>query len=141
MSIVPKNSIIENQYTLGSEFSKKNVGGVYQGYYCIVGNKYYTGRTYTNTSIELVKIVAPNPITSSFNSSFPNNRFDERYFAKKINFNPILIREINKESFITLSSDPFYQTLSINGIEIFSGSKALDQANQQMPGLKAFILG
>ena len=141
MSIVPGGSIVENQYTLGSELSEKNTGKVYQGYYCIIGNKYYTGKTYTNVSIELVKIIIQSTTTSSFNSNFPNNRFGERYFAKKVNFNPVLIREINKESFTVLSSDPFYQTLSINGVEIFSGSKALDKADKQMPGLKTFLVG
>lgn len=141
MSIVPKNSIIENQYTLGSEFSEKNTGRVYQGYYCIVENKYYTGKTYTNTSVELIKIVAQTPTTSSFNSVFPDNRFGERYFAKKLNSNPILIREVSKESFAVLSSNPIYQTISIAGTEIFSGSKILDQANQQMLGLKTFLIG
>jgi hypothetical protein len=141
MSIVPKNIIIENQYTLGGEFLEKNTSKLYQGYYCIVKTKYYTEKTYLSTSVELVKIPEKTPTTSSFNSNFPDNRFGERFFAKKLNFTPILIREVNKESYSKLLLDPFYQTITIKGTEIFSGSKILDQADKQMPGLKSFLVG
>lgn len=142
MSLVPKNSIIENQYTLGGELSLSLTGKPYQGYYCIVENKYYTGKTYTSDSVELVKKSLVTRTSNTFNS-IPSSigKFDKRYFAKKINVNPILIREINEQTYSNLVTDPFYQTIIIEGTEIYPGSPVLDQANQQMPGLKAFLVG
>lgn len=144
MSVVPKNLITENQYTRGSELFELNTGKSYQGFYCIVENKYYTGKTYLSNSIELVK-KQPNSIANppaSFNGiSSNNNTFAKRYFAKKLNVNPILIREINAETYFVLSKDPLYQTVILEGTNIFPGSKTLDDADKKMVGLKTFLLG
>jgi len=142
MSLIPKNSIIENQYTLGGELFSTSTGKPYQGYYCVIENKYYTGKTYTSNSTELIKKQLTPNTTNTFNS-VPSSigKFGKRYFAKKVNVNPILIREINEQTYSNLVTDPFYQTLMIEGIEIYPGSPTLDQANQQMPGLKAFLIG
>ena len=144
MSIIPRNLIVENQYTYGGELFDKNTGKSYKGYYCIVQeNKYYTGKTYLSTSQELVK--SPPSISTTTEtkiaSSFPNDRFGKRYFTKKVTTNPIIIKEINKDTYTQLVNNPFYQTIAIDGTKIFSGSKTLDEAEKKMPGIKAFLLG
>lgn len=142
MSIIPRNLIVENQYTYGGEFFELSTGKSYKGYYCIVQeDKYYTGKTYISTSIELVKTKPTISTDAKVNSSFPDNRFGVRYFSKKINNNPILIKEINKDTYNQLLNNPFYQVLSIDGTQIFSGSRILDEANKKMVGLKTFLLG
>jgi len=144
MSVVPKNIITEDQYTRGGELFKLNTGEPYQGFYCIIGNKYYTGKTYLSTSVELIKrqpnsIANPPASFKGINST--NNTFGKRYFAKKLNVNPLLIREINVETYSKLNKDPLYQTVVLDGTQIFSGSKILDEAEKKMVGIKAFLLG
>lgn len=73
-----------------------------------------------------------------------------RYFAKKINSNPILIREIDLNTFNQLKTDITYQSISIKYYtpvavgdtnENFFDPKELDEADKKMPGLKAFLIG
>jgi len=144
MSIIPKNIITEDQYTRGGELFKLNTGEPYQGFYCIIGNKYYTGKTYLSTSAELIKkqpSSIANPPSSFKGINSTNNTFEKRYFAKKLNINPFLIREINAETYLMLSKDPLYQTVVLDGVQIFSGSKSLDEAEKKMTGIKSFLLG
>lgn len=73
------------------------------------------------------------PINSSpYNDSF-------RFFAKKNGTNPILIKEISRETFKSLQSNPLYQTLSISKNNI--NPTDLDRANKIMVGIKDFLLG
>jgi hypothetical protein len=61
-----------------------------------------------------------------------------RYFYKKINTTPIIIKETNKENYDLLVNDPLYQVTSIKWDEVRFNND-LTQAEQQMPGLKAFL--
>ena len=138
--MVPSNNILNNQYTRGGEFYYKSTGNLYQGYYCVVqDNKYYTGKTYTKISKELIKIPPVNPTGSVPTSISPTkNVSGTRYFIRKVNVFPIAIKEVSKETY-DQTIDPFYNKLSINGSQIYSGSKLLDEAEKKMPGLKLFL--
>jgi hypothetical protein len=163
----PKNQIKENQYTSGGEFVLVDSGKIYTGYYWQFKDNYYVGKAPNNnnnlvqikkiTPQDIKKIEIKNRISPSaafalgnnvinklssitaFTSKVPQSTDEMRYFSKKINETPFIIKEIDQDTFDTLKTNPFYQTTSILGSLIFPGSKELDQANQQMLGLKAFL--
>ena len=163
---IPANTITENQYTIGSEFMYLATNKEYQGYYYIFNDRYFTGKTYnSNTnSLELISIKEKNTnlfltqastyiygaILGKASKNLSSPKFNsiiksdldtdqegvETYYAKKLNTSPILIKQISKETFQSLKSDPFYQVISIN-----SDYSNLDEADKQMFGIKAFLRG
>jgi hypothetical protein len=162
---IPSNIIKENQYTIGKEYMYLSSYKEYQGYYYEINNKFYVGKTFNENAPELIKtsssdkinILLTQPSTYVFgklsnikiiNTPFSSivNKVDlnarTRYFAKKLNNNPILIREVNKNNFYALLNDPIYQTISLDFPEggYFGTSSDLDEAEKQMPGIKTFIL-
>lgn len=162
---VPSNIITTNLYTIGNEFINKNTYEDYQGYYYELNNKYFTGREFNPNSIELLKKNSPevnplliNPATNVYGKltkiNFQQNKpksiifsptdenFKEggsiRYFARKLNVIPTLIKEINELDFYKLSNDPLYQTIKIEySFDITDQQVAA--FNKQMPGLGTFI--
>ena len=66
-----------------------------------------------------------------------------RYFIKKINQFPIIIKEINEQTYNNYKNNPFYQSIAVKlpASDFKIDTKELDQADKQMPGLKAFLLG
>ena len=136
----------------------------YQGYYYEMNNKFYVGKTYNSNSKELVKIelrnintlltqastyvyglvsgIKSSQLSSPKFISIPKTDLDtdtegdETYYAKKLNNNPILIKQISKKTFDELKQDPFHQVISLK-----PDRSNLDQADKQMPGLKSFLLG
>ncbi len=136
----------------------------YQGYYYEINNRFFVGKDFNTNSPELIKITSKEvnilltqPSTYTFgilsgiklnNTSFshistkPSLYSKIRYFAKKLNNVPTLIREVNESTFNTLKNDPIYQVISIAFPEggYFAESKDLDTFEKQMPGIKTFIL-
>jgi hypothetical protein len=161
---VPSNIIKENKYTIGKEYMYAISYKEYQGYYYEINGKFFAGKIFKTNSSELIRIetnktntLLTRAATYIFgklsntkinNISFPSviSKGDiyakTRYFTKKINNNPILIREINKDTFSELQNNPIYQTISIDFPEggYFANQKTLDDAEKQMPGIKTFIL-
>jgi hypothetical protein len=138
--MIPADKILENQYTRGNEFVSLTTGKYYQGYYCVVlSNKYYEGKTYTTPSKELKKVdpttIAPPPV------SLPPQKTTTRYFIKKLNVFPTIIKEVNEQTYKNFINDLFYQTATVEGEMIFRDSPELNKAEAQMPGLKAFLEG
>jgi hypothetical protein len=158
----PSNIIAKSQYTAGKEYIFLDTHESYQGYYYILNNKFFEGKVFRTDSRELIKVSSdkvnklklssalslfaklsnirlPNTKLPSFNH---NGQDPIRYFAKKINTNPILIKEIDKNTFDSIQSDSTYQTISINlPSGDFTNPEVLDNADKQMPGLKAFLIG
>ena len=137
--MIPADKILTNQYTRGSEYIDSK-GKYYQGYYCVVlSTKYYTGKTYTPQSVELSKVGATQPI--SIPTSLPPQTTATRYFLKKINQHPIIIKEVDEMTYNIYQGDPFYQLVAVQvpGSDFNINSKALDDADKQMPGLKIFL--
>jgi hypothetical protein len=57
--------------------------------------------------------------------------------TQKINVNPIIIKEVDEKSYISVRGNPLYKTTFIgvyNGVD-----QNLDKAESQMPGLKTFL--
>jgi hypothetical protein len=157
---VPSNLIITSKYTIGNEFLLESDHTNYQGYYYELNGGTFAGKVFDTNAPTLISVTSSavndlliNPQTSTYGSVSGANvnvtNFNStvyigtglRYFAKRIDSSPILIKEVNVDTYTKLQSDPFYQTIAVNIPSTDSGadSPALDQADQQMPGLKAFV--
>lgn len=156
---IPSDLITKNKYTAGGEFIYSDTYEDYQGYYYILNNKFFEGKNFKANARQLIKINSDkvnklklNKATSVFaglsNIKIPNINFSSfinkdknltRYFAKKINNNPILIKEIDEDTFKKIQSDPIYQTTYIGFYQ--GANQTSDQAYAQMVGLKEFVEG
>jgi hypothetical protein len=160
---IPSN-LIKYDYTIGDEFIYVSNQKNYQGYYYILGNKYFVGKEFKINSPELYKKTSPeyntlleNPLLKTYSlisgktsQNLAPSKYTsvikldldtdqeevETYYAKKININPPFIRQIDKTTYLNLQKDPFYQLVSLK-----SDYSDLEQAEKQMPGLKAFLYG
>ena len=130
--MIPADKILENQYTKGNEFVSLTTGKYYQGYYCIIlDNKYYEGKTYNSQSKQLKKI---DPISvASLPVSLPPQSTPTRYFIRKTNISPITIKEVSENTYGNFINDPLYQ------ITYVGPNQSIDQANNQLPGLKVWL--
>ena len=160
---VPSNKVKTGKYTPGGEFVEETTNKAYQGYYYELNNSLYAGREFKAGAPKIIRVQEANKLyynnfdTAIFSliSGITSQQLSSpkvagitntsgspiRYFAKKLNTNPILIKEIDKNTYNSLQKDPTYQTIIIN---LPSGdnpnSKVIDNADKQMPGLKSFIL-
>ena len=154
---IPKNIIQTGKYTSGGEFYTKDQQVSYKGYYYILNDSYYAGKEYNAKSQELIKIEKANTmlfnpslalfstisgITSqslqnikvtSVQSNTESNTILERYFSSKINIKPIIIKEISKDTYDSLQGNSLYQTTFIGP------TQSINQANNQLPGLKTWL--
>ena len=151
---IPKNKIVENQYTNGTgigknislRFVKSKIP--YIGFYSIVnGSRYFSGKTYTESSRPLEKyniiqvaasaVAAAGTVATKAGSLFDPKNKTLRYFYKDLTNSNILIKEIDQKAYNELASKKSsdYQVLSFD-----SETQTLDEANQQMPGLREFLV-
>jgi len=160
---VPKNVIVTSKYTSGNEFVYAQTSTPYQGYYYEFNGKTFAGKELKANDPEILKItsdkvnrlfnkeistavyslvsgVTSQILTTPSVKSIPTttDRFayqSTRFFYKKYNNN--LIKETDENGYKSLQSQPIYQTTFIgkyNGIV-----QTVDQAEQQVPGVKAFL--
>jgi hypothetical protein len=172
---LPKNQFVTN-YTSGGEYIVEKTYQNYQGYYYEYNNKAYAGKFFSIKSPRLIKKGSDevnklllDPATAQYaaisgvklnKDEFKHHYFipseEElkkreaiRYFAKKTNTNPIIIREVNKESYDSLSNNPLYTTIKLRN---YLNQDALDtgnfytfipddvyQAEKTMTGITAFL--
>ncbi len=161
---IPQNKIVKSKYTAGKEYMFETTYREYQGYYYELNGKLFAGKEFNSNAPILIKInsdnvnkLLTNPQTYAYGrvsgikiNNIPpstiinksNIFITKRYFYKKLNSNPILIREINKETFDYFQSNPLYQVISIDIPEggFFANQSSLEEANQKMPGIKDFLL-
>ena len=149
---IPKSRILENQYTNGTGIGKNIALRFvrskipYIGYYVVInGNKYFTGKTYSDKSKPLEKynilaaaaslVAIAGSIATKANSL--SSKDVVRYFYKDLTVKDISIKEIDKDAYNklagTLASN--YQVISYN-----SATQSLEEVNKQMPGLRAFLV-
>jgi hypothetical protein len=163
---VPSNIIQTGKYTSGGEFVEELSNKPYQGHYYELNGSLYTGKEYSVNAVKIIKKQNQNQLYNStstamfsfmsgitsqqlsvppINSINVNNLSDEgiplgystRFFAQKININPITIKEIDEKSYTSLQGTPLYKTTfigSYNGV-----NQNIDQAEAQIPGLKTFL--
>jgi hypothetical protein len=153
---VPKNKIVENQYTngtgIGKNISLRFVRSKlpYIGFYCIInGNKYFSGKEYIESSRPLEEYnllraataaaaaLAAGSLPTKAGSVFSIKGNEIRYFYKDLTSSSILIKEIDQSAYNKLASNftSDYQVISYN-----PNKQTLDEANQQMPGLREFLV-
>ena len=164
---IPSNIIIAESYTIGKEFIYENTYKEYQGYYYELSNKFFAGKEFNPNAPRLLKLesseVNPlklNPATSIYANltkvkisnniinSFPqinSNSYDKggevflKFYYKKNNVNPILIKQIDEKTYFNLENDPMYQTTYIGTFK--DNTITPDEAYSKMIGLKEFIEG
>jgi hypothetical protein len=151
---IPKNKIVENQYTNGTGIGKNLALRFvrsripYVGFYNIVnGSKYFTGKTYTEESRPLEKyniiqaasnaIATAGSVATQVNSLLGPKAESTRYFYKDLTVKDIKIKEIDQKTFNTLSqrNDSSFQVIPFN-----SKTQTLNDVNKQMPGLREFLV-
>ena len=163
----PKSQIKENQYTSGGEFINPFTNSIYSGFYWEANGRYFIGKTVDLKSTEIKKItlgvskilnvfnslpssvygvLSNNSITLLANSTdapsgIPSNSNKRviRYFVKQTNSTPVLIREVNQDTFKQIKSNPIYQTIAIKRETIYAGTNELDTAEAIFPGIKGFL--
>jgi len=154
----PKNQVVTSKYTSGGEYVTDKEYKNYQGYYYELNNKVYVGKEFNATASILLKANSPdvnklitNPLTSIYGAisgvKLPQNNISSipftgeekmRYFIKKMNVNPISIKEVNKTNFDQIKSDPLYQTLEVD-FKYSMTDAELNNLDKQMPGIKAYL--
>lgn len=157
---IPQNKIIV-KYTSSGEYVVKNTNKKYKGYYYELNGTTYAGKEYNDKNPILIKITAENynnllsniktalyglisnvniPKTPKIISAYSDPASESiRYFIKKINISPILIKEVNKDTFTSFKTNPIYQTLEVNYRPNLPES-VLNELNKKMPGIKDFLL-
>lgn len=153
---VPQNQIVESKYTSGKEYMFNDTYREYIGYYYELNGKLFAGKEFNVNAPELIKInssgvnnLLTNPFTYIYgkisgvklNNIKPQSytyQYDstKRYFSYYITKN--LIKEINKENFDLLLSNPLYKTISLTYQKGFSPEE-LDKAELIIPGIKTFV--
>ncbi len=130
---IPKNRIVENQYTNGTGIGKNlalrfSVSKIpYIGFYNVInGNKYFSGKTYDEKSRPLEKynilqaaaniVASAGSIATKANSILTTEPGTVRYFYKDLTSKDILIKEIDKSTYDQLNGriDPNFQVISYN---------------------------
>jgi hypothetical protein len=160
---IPSNKI-QSKYTSGNELMFKETYREYKGHYYEMNGNLYAGKEFSSTAPELMKINSPkvnrlltNPATIVYgkvsNIKIPNSiipsfiyqadkqttRFVDRYFTKKTNVVPIVIKEISKETYNSVKNDPIYVSIMIRWDNEGSNTLTLENAEKQMSGIKKFL--
>jgi hypothetical protein len=154
MRPIPKSRIQENLYTNGTGIGKnialRYVSNQvpYVGFYNIInGNKYSTGKTFSDSSkpLETYNILSTASSTIATLGSVPTLKnplinsttlSPTRYFYKDLGTSDISIKEIDKNAYNQLTGQPSsnYQVISYNPT-----TQTIEEINTQMPGLAAFL--
>jgi hypothetical protein len=162
---IPKNITSEGLYTSGNEFVDVKTNASYQGYYYELNGKFYAGESFDIKAPEIIKIKQSNSLFNNLSTAVfsaisgiasqslisaivkgnpvTNNGLDHSsnisFYSKQLNVNPILIKSINEDTFLSLQKDAMYQTIYIGD---YKGNTIIaDQAYTQMLGLKEFLNG
>lgn len=163
---IPSNIITTGKYTIGNEFVTKNTYEPYQGYYYEINNRTFIGKEFDVNSLELIKVQDIPPLVkadkkyasltkvnlSTLNIPKNINKKDlsitdaqgknfYAYFAKKLNSNPILIREIDRETYSKLKNNSVWQVIRIIATQGdgLIDQEDLDNAEKEMPGILMWI--
>jgi hypothetical protein len=165
---VPKNKIIKSKYTSGKEYMFVSTYREYQGYYYESSGKIYAGETYDSAAPELIRINSSNvnrlltnpftyiygkvaknntikftpsiPVSSVvFNPNNQTTQFTNRYFTNKVNVSPTIIKEISKDTYDKVITDPIYNAIVIKWNNEGDNTIAIAEAEKKMPGITAFL--
>jgi len=163
---IPQNQVVQSKYTAGKEYMLENDYREYQGYYYEFNGKIFAGKELNLNAPILLPIPKNNNLginnllTSAatflygklsgvkLNNNKPNSIIsksnilnNKRYFIKKLNSNPILIKEIDQSTFESSNNNPLYQTIEVEIPEggYFANQNSLNELDKKMPGIKIFL--
>jgi hypothetical protein len=163
--IIPPNIIENNLYTIGGEFINKDTYKDYQGYYYELNNRYFAVKEFNVNAPEIVKKdsvrvnnLIVNPLTSTYGqltqttitsnniTSIPFSPsaddlakpFIPRYFVKKTQQNPPIIKEVDYDTFTKVKTDPLYQTIKVN-FSYGLTDEDLNKLDTKMSGIGAYL--
>lgn len=160
---VPKNVIVTSKYTSGNEFVYAKTSSPYQGYYYEFNGKTFAGKEFNSKNPEILKkdsnkvnkllnrnnstiiyslvsgitsqMLSTPSITSVPSIVDRTSIKPIRFYYKKVNSD--IIKEIDETTYSSLQSQPIYQTTFVG---TYKGiTQTVDQAEQQIPGVKAFL--
>ena len=167
---IPTNQIVTSKYTVGKEYLVLSTHKEYQGYFYGLNNKFFAGKEFNINAPELIKMdsdkvnsLLMNPETSTYgelskikldntevqhyNSQIEveRNEIVTQYFTRNITQNnPVIIKQIDSETFNKLKTNPLYQTTSIDcytGTDEFYLKEDLDKAEKELPYITLFLTG
>ena len=161
---IPKNQILI-KYTTGGEYLLVSNYKDYQGYYYELNNRYFAGKEFNVNAPEIIKKSSDrvnglivNPLTSTYGkltkTSITNNNitsipfspsaddlakpFIPRYFIKKTQQNPPIIKEVDYNTFTKVKTDPLYQTIKVN-FSYGLTDEDLNKLDIKMSGIGAYL--
>jgi hypothetical protein len=160
---IPKNQTVESKYTSGKEYMFVSTQNEYKGYYYEMNGKIFAGEKFKPGDPEIIKIKSdkynmllgnaatylyglvskvklnnvkfnslPKLDDSDLDTFSDITEVTDKYYVKKVNSN--IIKQIDKETFLKLQSNPLYITISIK-----PDNSNIEEAEKQMPGIKAFL--
>lgn len=162
---IPKNQIVASKYTAGKEYMFIDTYREYIGYYYELRGKTYAGKEFSIGAPELIHIYSDqvnkslmNPNTYIYgkvsgtkivqtkieSTVFTPTEDDYkkgskvRYFIKKMNVYPILIKEVNQITYESVKNDPLYQSLKAD-IKLYPTEYDLNELDKQMLGIKDYL--
>jgi hypothetical protein len=156
---IPQNKIII-KYTSSGEYIVKDTNQRYKGYYYDLNGVTYAGKEYNAKNPILIKITSENynsllsniqtalyglisntsiPKIPKIQSAYSDPSSESiRYFIKNINVSPILIKEVTKDTFTSIKTNPIYQILEVNYRPNLPEA-TLNELDKKMPGIKDFL--
>lgn len=160
---IPQNQTITNKYTSGGEYMIADTQNEYKGYYYELNNRTYAGENFDTNNPEIVKInlnnynkLLGNPNTYAYGVvsgvKIPNNNkitsiptsinpnlvdVGTKFYCQKVNQNPIVIKEIDEDTYKSLQTNPLYKTTYVGK---YNGKyQSVDDAEKQIPGITTFL--
>jgi len=165
---VPSNIITTGMYTIGKEFINTSDNKPYQGYYYQIGDRFFVGRSFNQNAPELKKVTDDHFFFININEDYGRlTQLDPKsmqvpkpihnpdmsikdaggdsfytYYAKKINQYPILIREINKETYDSLKNNNIWQVIALISTQGDGGIDMgeINKAEKEMSGIKTWLM-
>jgi hypothetical protein len=163
---IPQNKIVKSKYTVGKEYMFETTYREYQGYYYELNGKLFAGREFNSNAPILVQIKPDNLnklLTNSKTYAYGRvsgvkinntvfNTFQyindpsavgiiDRYFVQKTNNTPILIKEIDEETYTRIKNDSLYKTVTIrwNRAGFDSNREEIKKAEKQIFGITEYL--
>jgi hypothetical protein len=154
---VPANTI-EVKYTSGNELVYNFNYKYYQGYYYEFNDRLFAGKEFNINALELIKADSKEVNTSLTNPKTflygtlskikPNNskptsiiyKYNSsiRYFLAHVVNKPLIIKEVNKETYNSFQNNSYYISVALTFDGGFNNIE-LEEAEIKMPGIKTFV--
>jgi hypothetical protein len=96
-----------------------------------------TSQQLSTPSINSISDSRGDTLLSTNRRNVPVATSPPKFYVQKINVNPIIIKEVDEKSYISVRGNPLYKT-TYTGI-YNNINQTIEQAEKQIPGLTAFL--